>query len=113
MPRADTFQTTNDISQKTTTERINQGDPPLEIGKKKRGGRRSGTDKRHFSYNCHIPERRWGADRRAELERRCGLDRRSSIDRRSDIERRKAESRGNDRRTGEDRRSCIERRASS
>lgn len=113
MPRADTFLKTNDISKKTTTEQISQGDPPLEIGKRKRGGRRSGTDKRLFSYNCHIPERRWGTDRRAELEQRCGLDRRSSIERRSGIERRSAESRGNDRRTGDDRRSCIKRRVSS
>ena len=113
MPRADTFLTTNDISQKTTTEQINQGDSSLEIGKEKKVGRRAGIDKRHFSYNCHVPERRWGTDRRAELKQRCGLDRRSSIDRRSGIERRSAESRGTDRRTGDNRRSCMERRTSS
>lgn len=34
------------------------------------GGRRSGIDRRTFSYTLHIPERRSGADRR------CGQDRR-------------------------------------
>ena len=34
------------------------------------GGRRLGDDRRLFSYNGHIPERRSGK------ERRCGLDRR-------------------------------------
>ena len=34
------------------------------------GGRRSGIERREFSYDSHIPERRSGKDRR------CGLDRR-------------------------------------
>ena len=34
------------------------------------GGRRSGIDRRQFSYNHHIPERR------SEIDRRSGLDRR-------------------------------------
>lgn len=34
------------------------------------GGRRSGVDRRQFSYAVHIPERRSGKDRRVNLERR-------------------------------------------
>ena len=34
------------------------------------GGRRSGTDRRRFSYAVHIPERRSSIDRRKGLERR-------------------------------------------
>jgi len=34
------------------------------------GGRRSGTERRQFSYKLHIPERRSGKDRRSELDRR-------------------------------------------
>ena len=33
-------------------------------------GRRSGTDRRRFSYAVHIPERRTSIDRRKSLERR-------------------------------------------
>jgi len=40
------------------------------------GGRRSGTDRRRFSYDIHIPERRCGQDRRSGLDRRGGFDRR-------------------------------------
>jgi len=35
-----------------------------------KGGRRSGTDRRRFSYAVHIPERRSSIDRRKGLERR-------------------------------------------
>jgi hypothetical protein len=34
------------------------------------GGRRSGADRREFSYTSHIPERRSGNDRRSGLDRR-------------------------------------------
>ncbi len=34
------------------------------------GGRRSGIDRRQFSYAIHIPERRSEADRRNGLDRR-------------------------------------------
>jgi len=34
------------------------------------GGRRSGIERREFSYNAHIPERRSGKDRRSGLDRR-------------------------------------------
>jgi len=33
-------------------------------------GRRSGIDRRHFSYDFHIPERRSGKDRRGGKDRR-------------------------------------------
>ena len=33
-------------------------------------GRRSGIDRRQFSYDFHIPEHRSGKDRRSELDRR-------------------------------------------
>ena len=34
------------------------------------GGRRSGIDRRQFSYDLHIPERRSGIDRRSGVDRR-------------------------------------------
>jgi len=34
------------------------------------GGRRSGFDRRKFSYTLHIPERRSGKDRRSGFDRR-------------------------------------------
>ena len=34
------------------------------------GGRRSGADRRQFSYAFHIPERRMSADRRSGKDRR-------------------------------------------
>ncbi len=34
------------------------------------GGRRSGGDRRHFSYTLHIPERRKDKDRRSGDDRR-------------------------------------------
>ena len=34
------------------------------------GGRRSGVDRRQFTYAVHIPERRSGKDRRINWDRR-------------------------------------------
>jgi hypothetical protein len=34
------------------------------------GGRRSGGDRRNYSYTLHIPERRSGKDRRSGADRR-------------------------------------------
>ena len=34
------------------------------------GGRRTGIDRRQFSYTAHIPERRSGKERRSGLDRR-------------------------------------------
>ena len=46
------------------------------------GGRRSGIDRRQFSYSYHIPEKRSSKDRRNGIDRRSGLDQRSGIARR-------------------------------
>ena len=46
------------------------------------GGRRTGGDRRKFSYSGHIPERRSGD------ERRCGEDRRKRIDFETAVEQR-------------------------
>ena len=60
------------------------------------GGRRSGLDRRVFSYTAHIPERRSGQDRRSGKDRRSRQDRRTlmdptiSMDRRSGRDRRGA-----------------------
>jgi hypothetical protein len=43
------------------------------------GGRRSGIERRKFSYSVHIPERRCGQDRRSDIDRRSGKDRRSTL----------------------------------
>ena len=48
------------------------------------GGRRSGIDRRYYSYSGHIPERRSGADRREKN------DRRQYVSTQPDSERRKA-----------------------
>jgi hypothetical protein len=48
----------------------------IMIGKKRngtstdKGGRRSGGDRRTYSYTLHVPERRSGADRRDGKDRR-------------------------------------------
>ena len=52
------------------------------------GGRRSGIERRRFSYDDHIPERRSADDRRASSDRRNGEDRRTCPERRSGEERR-------------------------
>jgi hypothetical protein len=43
---------------------------------KDNGGRRSGIERRRFSYRDHIPERRRFEDRRSGLDRRSGKERR-------------------------------------
>jgi hypothetical protein len=40
------------------------------------GGRRSGIERRYFSYTSFIPEKRSNNDRRSSLDRRSGRDRR-------------------------------------
>ena len=42
------------------------------------GGRRSGMDRREFTYTFHIPERRRGLDRRSGFDRRNKLNQRST-----------------------------------
>lgn len=83
------------------------------------GGRRSGVDRRRFSYSGYIPERRSGKDRRNDDDRRCGTERRSGRERRSVEDRRMKDARvvvledyrsGKDRRESRDRRSGADRR---
>lgn len=50
------------------------------------GGRRSGIERRRFSYAEHIPERRSGEDRRVSDDRRSGVDRRCINDRRGEMD---------------------------
>ena len=52
------------------------------------GGRRAGIDRRQFSYDAHVPERRSGMERRSSVDRRNGLFMRMSPREWSDIERR-------------------------
>jgi len=40
------------------------------------GGRRSGFNRRQFSYSSYMPERRSDTDRRSGFDQRCGSDRR-------------------------------------
>jgi hypothetical protein len=47
------------------------------------GGRRASVDRRKFSYDGHIPERRSGPDRRSGLDRRCGQGSWKNTERRS------------------------------
>ena len=49
---------------------------------KDNGGRRSGVDRRQYSYASHIPERR------SDEERRSGEDRRDGIGEKNEYERR-------------------------
>lgn len=46
------------------------------------GGRRSGIDRRRFSYRDHIPERRSGLERRSGSDRRAEFIRKEEGDRR-------------------------------
>ena len=52
---------------------------------REKGDRRTGIDRRNFSYSSHIPERREEQDRRHGWERRGGEDRRSSRERRAEF----------------------------
>ncbi len=77
------------------------------------GGRRSGIERRRFSYAEHIPERRVGQDRRENGDRRSGLDRRCGDDRRNGIERRAVGTAGmpwKDRRDKSERGACEDHR---
>jgi len=49
----------------------------------KKGGRRLTTERRHFSYSYHMPERRSGEDRREGSDRRNGNSQTCAIERRS------------------------------
>jgi hypothetical protein len=76
------------------------------------GGRRTGIDRRDFSYTNYLP------NRRGEENRRSGVDRRSGLERRNDSDRRigktilkKIQRLENDLREGADRRRDLDRRA--
>ena len=47
------------------------------------GGRRTGIDRRDFSYTNYLPNRRVEEDRRHSVDRRSGLERRNDSDRRN------------------------------
>jgi hypothetical protein len=68
----------------------NWGGRTLALGIGDRGGRRSGIDRRQFSYSMHIPERRGDVERRSCVDRRMDRERRSNVDRRSGADRRYA-----------------------
>ena len=63
-------------------------DSRMEQELRDNGGRRSGVDRRQFSYTDHIPERRAGEDRRSKGDRRCGEDRRNGNDQTVEINQR-------------------------
>ena len=78
------------------------------------GGRRTGIDRRDFSYTNYLPNRRVEEDRRSGNDRRSGLERRSNSDRRTGksifkkIRRPENDLReGTDRRRGQDRRATF------
>ncbi len=72
------------------------------------GGRRSGVDRRNFSYTDHIPDRRFKEERRSGIDRRIDGDRRNGINRRISMV---VELKIEDLRKGIDRRFSSERRA--
>lgn len=74
------------------------------VAKDNYGGRRSGIDRREFSYTEHIPARRSNKDRRSKPDRRNGLDRRTIKDSKKII--------NVDGKKNKDRRCFIERRTS-
>lgn len=63
------------------------------------GGRRSGIERRRFSYSDHIPERRSGVDRRCGKDRRENEGRTAAPDRRGEQEQ--------ERRIGDERRQAM------
>ncbi len=77
------------------------------------GGRRSGINRREFSYTDHTPDRRLSSDRRDANDRRDGKDQRNGLDRRDIVEETKPVTLKSiiSRRNGNDRRSIMDRRA--
>jgi hypothetical protein len=55
---------------------INVGVSKITWELRDNGGRRSGIDRRYFSYYGHIPERRGQEERRSHEDRRSGSERR-------------------------------------
>ena len=76
------------------------------------GGRRTGIDRRDFSYTNYLPNRRGEEDRRHGDDRRSGLERRNDSDRRnSNAIFKKIQRPENDLREWTDRRIGLNRRA--
>jgi len=71
-----------------------------ELIQQDKGGRRFGIDRRVFSYDSHIPERRKGRDQRNGGDRRTGAERRKVIV----FIRQPSRENGLERRSGRDRR---------
>jgi len=71
------------------------------------GGRRAENDRRQFSYDGHIPERRQRSGRRISLDRRGGIERRCGTDRRNHGERREVILKGKDQRRGKVKKSAV------
>jgi len=99
-----------------TTERVSLvGDAHVVFNLRDNGGRRSGLERRRFSYDGYIPERRLQADRRSRVDRRACLERRSGGDRREGrkdasvvvLQEYKDQRARNDRRAGVDRRDFM------
>jgi len=54
----------------TTMQLMRETEMETRVPLKDHGGRRSGIERRQFSYSIHIPERRSGKDRRVLPDRR-------------------------------------------
>ena len=59
-----------EIDMKVTIYKLSLADSQTEVIIQDNGGRRTGADRRNFSYSLHIPERRGGDDRRNGKDRR-------------------------------------------
>jgi hypothetical protein len=64
------------------------GNSKIEYNLTETGGRRLGMERRSFSYDLHLPERRDGQARRIGKDRRSGKDLRDGTERRSGRDRR-------------------------
>ena len=62
----------------------------MEISLRDNGGRRSGRDRRQFSYAGHIPERRSGHNRRSGMDRRIDEHSTAGVKTKGSKERRRA-----------------------
>ena len=91
-------------------ELLSVSDMYVAFNQRDNGGRRSGMERRRFSYAGHIPERRSGEDRRVTADRRSQQERRNLKDRRGGnntvlaLENRRSPA---DRRSGGDRRDFM------
>ncbi len=75
-------------------------DSQADLIRNDNGGRRLGIDRRVFSYDSHIPERRRGREQRSGRDRRSGEERRRVIT----LVRKASRDHRSERRSGQDRR---------